>query len=186
MKIISIICITLFMFACGSKNGVEKGSDIVEMKKELSLIDDSLKQEFQEAKKNNRMVSGDKMARTISAYLKFYKAFPKDDYAPFCLDKIQGLHMQNNNIHLSLAYSDTLLANYPKYENRFVILESQGANYDVFEEYRDTNLVRKYYTLLLNEHKKITNEKRKDIQYRLDHLNLTFEELIMLRIKEGQ
>jgi hypothetical protein len=186
MKIIGIICIALIAFACGSKTNSEKKLDVVEMKKELALVDDSLKQEFQDAKKNNRMVSGDKMARTIAAYLKFYRAFPKDDYAPFCLDKIQGLHMQNNNIHLSLAYSDTLLEKYPSYENRFVILESQGANYDVFEEYRDTNLVRKYYTLLLKEHKKITAEKRTDIQYRLDHLNLTFEELILLRIKEGK
>ncbi len=186
MKLIGFTAVLFCIFSCensANKNVVE-GNTPSEMKAFLKTMDDSLTTEFKAAMASNKMVSEIRVVRTIQAYTRFYLKYPKDKYAPFCMDKVQGLYMQINNLRQSVIVSDSLIEKYPEYENRFAILESQGSNYDVFEEIRDTAKVRKYFTLFLKENKGVDAEKRKDIMFRLSHLNLTFDELILLRSKE--
>jgi hypothetical protein len=187
MKFIGFTVVLWCCFACGNKsaNSVIEGNTPEEMKVFLKSMDDSLTTEFKSAMSSNEMVSEVRVMKTIQAYTRFYLKYPKDKYAPFCMDKVQGLYLQINNLRQSVIVSDSLIQKYPEYENRFAILESQGSNYDVFEEIRDTAKVRKYFTLFLKENKGVDAEKRKDIMFRLNHLDLTFDELILLRSKEA-
>ena len=82
-----------------------------------------------------------------------------------------------------VKYADTLLASYPAYKNRALVLESQGSSYDVFPEIRDTAKVRYYYKLLMNENPKMNREKINGIKERLQHLNLTFDQYIDFKMK---
>jgi hypothetical protein len=74
--------------------------------------------------------------------------------------------------------ADTLIQNYPLYKNRSMVLESLASAYDVFIIPRRKDKVKRYYEMLLKESKTLTNEQRKDIEFRLQNIDLTFEELI--------
>jgi hypothetical protein len=52
-----------------------------------------------------------------------------------------------------------------------------GSSYDINSP-RDTAMVKKYYTLLLQS-AKVPSQKKKDIKARLAKLDLTFEQYIM-------
>lgn len=85
---------------------------------------------------------------------------------------------------LASNWADTLLANYPKYPNRALVLESQGSTFDAIVEPRDSAKVRKYYTQLLNEFPNLDKEKREGIEKRLRYNKLTFDEYIILQMKD--
>jgi hypothetical protein len=75
------------------------------------------------------------------------------------------------------AYGDTLLQRFPDYKNSLLVIESMGSSYDINSP-RDTTMVRKYYTQLLQS-PKVSSQKKKDIKARLAKLELTFEEYIL-------
>ena len=79
----------------------------------------------------------------------------------------------------SAIYGDTLVLEYPDYINRPLILESMANVYDMYIFPRDTSKVRYYNELLLKENKDISKEKREEIQFKLDNLELTLQEIIM-------
>jgi hypothetical protein len=85
---------------------------------------------------------------------------------------------------LAAQYGDTLIRKYPAYKNRPMVLQSIASAYDMSIVPRRKDLVEKYYKLLLKENKDLPAEERESIQYRLDHIDLTFEELIVQRQKD--
>ena len=92
--------------------------------------------------------------------------------------KYSGLNIPER----AAQYADTLLLEYPKYPNRAMVLESQGSNYDVFLQPRDTAKIRYYYNLLLKENPKMDKEKRAGIMDRLNHLDMNFDQFIEYKI----
>jgi hypothetical protein len=114
----------------------------------------------------------------------FYESYPEDSYAPKCLDKIHMVYSGMGVHELSIAYADTLLLKYPVYENRAMVLESQGSNYDIFTSPRDSAKVRYYYTMLLKENPKMDKEKRQGIIDRLAQNQLTFDEYLNKKIMD--
>jgi hypothetical protein len=70
---------------------------------------------------------------------------------------------------------------YPEYENRPMVLESLATAYDIYLQPRKKDKVEKYYQLLLKENPNLPKEKKEDIEFRLENINLSFEELIMKR-----
>lgn len=125
------------------------------------------------------MLSDEVSLELIDLLLDYYHKYPKDVYAPECLDKVHMTYSAIGRYKYSANYADTLLANYPDYINREMILESQAGAYDVYLQPRDTAKVRYYYELLLKENKDLPKDKVHDIQWRLNNLDKTMEEIIM-------
>ena len=105
----------------------------------------------------------------------YYKNFPNDDYSAECLFKIHIKYIDLNALENSVAYGDTLLANFPNFQNRVFLLESMGSAYDSGIEPRDTAMVRRYYTLLLKE-PTLAPETREGIIMRLKYIEMNFFE----------
>jgi tetratricopeptide (TPR) repeat protein len=107
-----------------------------------------------------------------------YRSFPKSEEAPEYLDKAHIILSGAGSHRLAVQYADTLINNYPDYKNRPMVLQSLASAYDIFIVPRNKELVEKYYTLLLKENPNLPKEEREMIQNRLDHIDLTFEEMI--------
>lgn len=95
------------------------------------------------------------------------------------LFKLHLLYSGMGNHVYALRMAERILKEYPKSVNRFILLESAASIYDMNITPRDTNEVKKYYQLLLKEDKKMDSNKRKDIEKRLKHLDLSMEEYIL-------
>lgn len=107
-----------------------------------------------------------------------YRSFPKSAEAPKYLDKAHII-LSGAGLHgLAVQYADTLIRKYPNYKNRLMVLQSLASAYDLFIMPRKKELVEKYYKLLLKENPNLPKEERETIQYRLDNIDLTFDELI--------
>lgn len=108
----------------------------------------------------------------------FWKIEKKDTNAAKVLDKMQMLYSIRGEYVLSSKFADTLLNTFPKYKMRRMVIESQIANYDFFIQPRDTVKIKSYINQLFKEFPKLEREKRKEYEYKLQHLGMNFEELI--------
>jgi hypothetical protein len=74
-----------------------------------------------------------------------------------------------------------LLLKYPNYKGRPNLLLNAGSTGEILQ---DTSIIRKYYTQLLTENPKLNPETKEMVTFRLQHLDLTFDQLIDLQIKK--
>ncbi|MBI1836823.1 MAG: hypothetical protein HYR91_06110 [Flavobacteriia bacterium] len=179
--LIGSLVLSLVVISCrGSKSKISnKDLTIEEVKNRVLAYEDSI-MTFQ---KSQKVVPAYFQDSLINALKLFYSKFPEDKSAAKCLDKIQMFYSGNGQVQLAVKYADTLIEKFPKYKNRSLVLESQAANYDMFINPRDTNKVKQYFTMLLKENKSMETDKRKGIELRLRHLELTFEEFIQFQSK---
>jgi hypothetical protein len=134
---------------------------------------------------NKLKVSNLHKLELLNRHLDLFKAYPEDEEAANSLDKVHMLYSGMGVYERSAAYADTLLMSFPKYENRKMMLESQGANYDIFIEPRDSAKVRYYYSLLLKEDKKMDAGKRAGLVRRLKYNHLNFDEYLSRTMQEA-
>ncbi len=176
MRILFLTPVLFFsiLISCTGTDSENNEAEIENLKEIIVQKEDSLSQ----LQKENKQIPKEKHYELIQSLNDFYLAFPKDKYAPVCLDKIQMSYSGLGVYHRAIEYADILIKKYPKYINRPMILESQASNYDIFQQPRDTLKVRYYYELLLKENSKLNKDKKEGIQMRLQHLNLTFDEYI--------
>jgi hypothetical protein len=174
--------LSILMSSCDNNNSSSpddkevKGSILTNIK----IMEDSL-MKMSEDGSNVRNIH---KIELINRFLAYYHAFPADEYSAVCLDRVHMIY-SGMNVHIrAAAYADTVLMKYPNYTERDMILESLGSIYDIFITPRDTALVRKYYTQLLEEFPKMDEEKREGIKERLRNNNLTFDEYLDKKIKE--
>ena len=119
----------------------------------------------------------------INRWLDYYHAYPEDEYAAECLDKV---HMKYSGmgIHLrAVQYADTLLEQYPEYKNRAMVLESQGSNYDIFILPRNKAKVKFYYEMLIKENPNMDKEKLAGLKDRLKHIDMDFDQFINYKME---
>ena len=176
MKILFLTTVLFFslLISCNGTDSANNEDEIENLKEIIVQKEDSLSQ----LQKENKPIPRDKHFELIQSLNDFYLAFPKDKYAPVCLDKIQMSYSGLGVYHRAIEYADILIKKYPKYINRPMILESQASNYDIFQQPRDTVKVKYYYELLLKENPNLDKDKKEGITMRLQHLNLTFDEYI--------
>jgi hypothetical protein len=180
---LGFVAITLLFYSCGGDG--QKNEELVKPSKEelrasIKVMEDSLKK----LQVNQIPVENLHQMELINRLKLYYELYSEDKYSPVCLDNIHMIYSGMGVPELSSAYADTLLDKYPTYENRAMILESQGSNYDVFITPRDSAMVRYYYSLLLKENPNLNKDKRKGIIDRLAHNNLTFDEYLSKKIKD--
>ena len=186
MKKYVIICFLASVWltvSCSSDNSkVDNKPSKTELKARIKEMEDSL------VKLQNNLSTIKKIPNLthlelINRLLDFYHNYPKDAYAPICLEKVHMKYTGLNIQERAVAYGDTLLKEYPNYENKALILESMGSTYDVFILPRDTTKIRKYYGELL-QMKSVPVSKKEEIKFRLDHLDLTFDQLIEMQLQK--
>ena len=172
------------MYACGEglKEDEEGKVGRVELKSRIKEMEDSIR-DLQANLPQTKTIPNLTHFELINRLLDYYHAYPEDDYAAECLDKVHMKYAGLNILTRAVQYADTLLQKYPNYINRAMVLESQGSSYE-FIEPRDTAKIRYYYTKLLKENPKMDREKREGLKLRLRHLDLTFEEFIDYQMNE--
>lgn len=176
MKSVIIILLALFVVSCSSKSEesmLEKISKTEDHLREMSASSDLNTDDYKKAEK-----------AYIDELIGFYTEFPRNEKAAECLDKVHMVYSGSGNFDLASKWADTLLENYPKYANRALVLESQATTYDAIVEPRDSVKVRKYYSQLLKEFPNLDKEKREDIEKRLRFNSLTFDQYIMLQMRD--
>lgn len=169
-----VFFLAIFIFTnCGSQEmDASEGLKLINAK-ESSIRDLSKKL------KPGEIVPLNESDELIDLLLNFYRTNPQDQNAPLCLDKVHMIYSSTKRHEKSAIYGDTLVLEYPDYINRPLILESMANVYDMYIFPRDTSKVRYYNELLLKENKDISKEKREEIQFKLDNLELTLQEIIM-------
>ena len=173
----------VLMNSCGTSEKDEEGkAGRVELKNKIKEMEDSIR-DLQANLPQTKTIPNLTHFELINRLLDYYHAYPEDDYAAECLDKVHMKYAGLNILTRAVQYADTLLEKYPNYINRAMVLESQGSSYE-FIEPRDTSKIRYYYTKLLKENPKMDREKREGLKLRLRHLDLTFEEFIDFQMNE--
>lgn len=165
----------LFITACSDEKA--------EMLKKIKDTETAIFEKSQNLGPGEVMTAADDQA-LIDVLLDFYRAFPEDEHAPECLDKVHMKYSGMADFRNAASYGDTLLTNYKDYVNRAMILESLANIYDMNVSPRDTAKVRRYNEQLLSENPDMPEEKANDIRYRLDNIELSIVELIQKRITE--
>jgi tetratricopeptide (TPR) repeat protein len=183
-KIIPFVILTFVLIQC--KNSTENENLSIrpsqdELKKSIKVMDDSLKVLYQELMKDpQKQVPSLAIYETINRYLAFYKNYPTDKYSANCLDKVQQLYQQEKIYENSLAYTDTLLLKFPDYKEKANLLLNAGSTAELMN---DMDLLKKYYQRLLEECKDLNSETRKMVEFRLKHIDKSFDELIEMQMK---
>jgi len=187
-KIIFILGVLLTFVACN--NNPEVDGDIKEdisiegLKASIKEMDDSLMLLMEEAVKSpsykmNRVA----YLEAINRNKDFYFNFPNDPFAETALSKIAALYLQINVESESVKWRDTLLTKFPNTEDKIGLLELQMNYYD-FNEHNPEKI--KYYADQLLAIENLSEERREQYEFRLKHLDKTFEELIELQMSENE
>lgn len=182
LKIIFLVAVSTFALIQCQSNKKEKLSQDF-LKERITKMDDSLKGLYQKMMNNpSAKIPSSAIYETVNRYLEYYRNYPKDSYSATCLDKVQQLYLQEKEYKKSLNYTDTLLWKYPKYKKRASLLLNAGATCDVIN---DRVNVKKYYSMLLKENPHLNKETKEMVEFRLEHINLSFDELVKLQIKQN-
>ncbi len=172
MRLILIAFVGLCLVSCGGGKNKQTKEELIEA---FEQYEDSIKSDA------SQIVDTKKGVEYAEKCLEIAHSFPNDKEAPKYMDKA---HMIFSGLALharSAQLADSIIAVYPLYENRAMVLQSAATTYDMFLLPRKKDKVKKYYEMLLKENPKMPAEQRKDIEYRLAHIDLTFEEMIELQ-----
>ncbi len=180
MKVLVIGLLGLITVLAACSGGSEKDAVTKEsLVKEITLFEDSLKRNL--VPSGSREVTIDYAEKCLAVY----RNYPKSKEAPKYLDKAHII-LSSNGLHgLAVLYADTLINKYPDYKNRPMVLQSLASAYDLFIIPRKKELVFKYYNMLLKENPDLPKEERENVQFRLDNIDKTFDELIELQLKDS-
>jgi len=177
MRVLSLLFVLFLMFSCDSQSHSTTNDEANEMLEEIKQKEDEIFNISKDLRPGMKAPSG-MSDELVELLIHFYHSFPEHASAPVCLDKVHMVYSAKRKYQLSANYGDTLLNNYPDYINRPMILESMATTYDIFIQPRDTSKVRYYNELLLKEDKEMSPEKREEILFKLDNLNLSLDEMI--------
>ncbi|MCE3295545.1 MAG: hypothetical protein K0R65_1259 [Crocinitomicaceae bacterium] len=183
MKKLFLFAFAAAVIAACSGEAEKQAPSQKELKTKITKINDSLQVLYKNTMEQSDFRFPKEILDTaIALHLEYYRYYPKNAYAAECLDKVQQLYIQKKEYVLALKYTDTLLVKYPNYPNRATLLLNAGSTGEITQ---NKEVIRKYYTQLLEEFPNINAETKEMVEFRLAHLNLSFDELVELRIKEA-
>lgn len=179
MKVFYAVAAGLLIAACSSdpEKAVEKTtgktdkSDLAAAVQEVRVFEDSLKRSGMQYSQQTAVMYAEKC-------LSVTHRFPKSKEAPKFMDKAHIIFASAGLHQRSVIIADSLIAMYPVYKNRAMVLESLAGAYDVFVVPRQKEKVKKYYEMLLKENPNMKAEQRKQIEDRLKYIDLTFDEYV--------
>lgn len=150
------------------------------LKSEIEELDNQIRKNFKEAEETGDYTLDKSLyEEMIKKNIQFYENFPDSPYAEESLNKITSIYLQIEDEGQAVLWRDTLLTKYPNTEHKEGILELQMNYYD-FNDYQPEKI--EYYANQLLEIENLSDEKRQMIEFRLEHLDKRFEELILLQM----
>lgn len=185
-KLVYIISILTVFGACNSKEEIKDEPEeltVDGLKASIKEMDDSLHLMMDKAV-NSPDYQMNKVAyhEAINRNKEFYSHFPDNDYAETAIGKVAGLYLQLNVEEEAVKWRDTLLTKYPNTKDKIGLLELQMNYYDL-NDYQPEKI--KHYAERLLAIENLPEEKREQYEFRLKHIDKTFDELIELQIKEN-
>lgn len=110
--------------------------------------------------------------------LEIYRSFPHSKEAPKYLDRAHMILTSAGMSQRAVLYADTLIRRYPNYNNRPMVLMSLATAYDMFLVPRNKQKAEKYYKMWLEENPKAPADQRSDVKYRLQYIDLSYDEML--------
>ena len=146
----------------------------------IQAMDDSLRMLYGMVRENKLVeIPTLNFIEAINRQLAFYHNYPEDQYSAECLDRALQLYTQMKAYPRALAYSDTLLDQYPNYNRRTEVMLNAGSIADAILNNRTK--AKAYYEKLLKEVPELNGETKELVEFRLEHIDLSFEKMIELR-----
>ncbi len=179
-----IVCSSLFIISSCTESKEETSEQTPEsLLNSIEEMDDSLKVLVEKRMRIDTFII-DKLVyhEAINRNKAFYKEYPEHEKAEKSLEKIASMYLQIGVDSEAVKWRDSILINYPENENKIGILEMQMNYYD-YDNYNPDKI--KYYTEELLAIENLPEGKREDYEFRLKHLDKTFDELIMIRMQEN-
>lgn len=183
MKYILFFVPLLSLYSCGERNASEQ--DVKEkitpelLIAEVQIMEDSINNLFEqfltgEIEEIDRLVYHEAINRNLA----FYKTFPAHEFAAKSVDNAAGMYMALQIEPKARDWRDTLIFRYPDFKGRKMAIELQISYYDI-DDYQP-ELLEKYIHLLLAE-KGLTEDKKEQLMFRLQHIDLDYKELLLLQ-----
>ncbi len=119
--------------------------------------------------------------KAINRNKKFFRKYPSHDFAEQALQNIASLYMQIGVERLATKWRDSILMHYPNTSNKIGLLELQMSYYDQ-DKYNPEQI--EHYANRLLEIENLPPSKKELYEFRLKHIDKTFEELIELQMEK--
>ncbi len=179
MKNVLFFIIPCFvLLACSDKK--EDNSSPQELRNKVKFFEDSLKTS---KIPNSQLGNQDVAARYANLCIDAAEADLIHPLAAKLLDKAHVIFASVGLHQRSIEIGERVLAKFPQYENRTMIIESMATAYDIFILPRKSEKVKKYYEMLLSEGKNLDEERKKEITNRIENSDKTFVEIMLEQIE---
>jgi len=174
------ILFTTLLVSCGQTSKDQTSSEeevtVESLKVSIQEIDDSLSMLTKKKMKDpNFKIDRLVYHEGINRNKEFFETFPEDDYAKTALEKIASLYFQLQVEGEAAKWRDSILLHYPNTESKVALLEMQMSYYD-FDNHNKEKL--EYYLNELLSLKTLTEQQRKDYEFRLEHIDKSHSELM--------
>ena len=184
--LVGIIAIAAMVVSCGGEDETNKEGDgkfysteipdAEVLRVGIKQLEDSI---MKVSKSNNDKKVTNLLQQAYVEKLKLmYRAYPKDKDAAPSLEKVYMMYSAMGASALSVKYADTLVAKYPKYKGSWMALQSNVVYYDQEVVPRDKEKVRYYLEKIIKDYPNLDPEIIEDTKFRLETIDLTFDELI--------
>lgn len=185
--LLGIIMIAALVVSCGGEgdeNGKTEGgfysTEVPEadvLRVGIKQLEDSLMKISQNRSADYKLTNLVQQA-CIEKLKLMYQAYPDDKDAALSMHKVSMMYSAMGAADLSVQYADSLIEQYPKYKDRWLVLQSNAVYYDYEVQPRDKDKVRFYLEKLIKEYPNLEPEILEQSKSRLETIDLTFEELI--------
>lgn len=184
-KYIILFLVIAMLVRCGNDSSDSKENKVdspEELLTSISQIDDSLqamidKKMRVDTFKINKLVYHE----AINRNKQFFELYPEHDQAEQALENIASMYMQIGVESEAAKWRDSILTHYPNNKNKLGLLEMQMNYYD-YDNYNPEKIT--YYAEQLLALENLPEGKKEDYEFRLKHIDKSFDELIEIRMKE--
>ncbi len=178
MKLIyHTIIIILILSSCETESvPAVEDSSVTNSKDQIAQLEKEITQ--LSAKPDASKEIDQKRLQLNDSLLAFYNNHPDDAYAADCLEKLHMSFIIQRDYRSAITYGELLINNYPEHPNRLIFIESLANIYDMDIKPRSKEKVKYYLELLLKDYPEMDEEKKADIQYRLDNIDLSIEQIM--------
>lgn len=172
-KLVLIFCVASLVASCGNKTELDK-----DLEQTIVAYEDSLSNMVRNPLTHQQ--SNEFLDNYIQLLEKAVRQAPKNVMAATYMDRVHMLASAKRDLKKSLEYGTRIIEDYPDYANRAMVLKSVAYMYDAEVHPRDTNMVKKYYQLYLDENSGIDVDEKDMIDKRLLMLDISFDNFLIL------
>lgn len=175
MKLSLLLGVILLVTACNRSANTHKSirvgfSSYERVEKEILQLEDTLKFSYRKLMTNQVEVLPYNTIHLLEQnYRHAFRLNRTNEHSAIYLDRLQQLYLQEKKYALSLDWTDTLLAVFPKYKSKAALLLNAATTSEIYLKDKQKSI--NYYNRLLTEHPKLKQEIVEMVKARLENLN---------------